>query len=256
MPPVVRCETRTAFIRLGRLDQAEHVTASAVDVLQRVASPAEPSPETLSLYGAMHLVQAVISGQESDRSRVHAHLAEAKRIGEQLGSATTSRPNSVHQRAAARCRGCHRARRRRRSARRCPRHRRIGSLIRTPGPAACRRGPRPWSASAHRRGHQGTARLRMPRPGTFGLTTWPTARSGTSSTSSDGEHRPTWSNSHVEAEQCRSAESPVGGDVLGEPSLITVAAATPRPHVSHDDPGSRLLSPRRDPRPDRGVHRW
>jgi len=85
MPPVVRCETRTAFIRLGRLAQAEHVTASAVDVLQRVASPAEPS-ETLSLYGAMHLVQAVISGQESDRSRVHQHLAEAKRIGEQLGS--------------------------------------------------------------------------------------------------------------------------------------------------------------------------
>jgi hypothetical protein len=77
-------------------------------------------------------------------------------------------------------------------------------------------------------------------PSTFGLTTWPTVRSGTSSTSSDGEHRPTWSNSHVEAEQCRSAESPVGGDVLGEPSLITVAPATPRPHVSHDDPGSRL----------------
>jgi hypothetical protein len=75
-----------AFIRLGRLDQAEHVTASALDVLQRVASPAEPSPETLSLYGAMHLVQAVISGQESDRSRAHPHLAEAKRIGEQLGS--------------------------------------------------------------------------------------------------------------------------------------------------------------------------
>ena len=85
MPPVVRCETRTAFIRLGRLAQAEHVTASAVDVLQRVASPAEPS-ETLSLYGAMHLVQTVISGQESDRSRVHQHLTEAKRIGEQLGS--------------------------------------------------------------------------------------------------------------------------------------------------------------------------
>jgi hypothetical protein len=55
-------------------------------VLQRVASPAEPSPETLSLYGAMHLVQAVISGHESDRSRAHQHLAEAKRIGEQLGS--------------------------------------------------------------------------------------------------------------------------------------------------------------------------
>jgi hypothetical protein len=45
-----------AFIRLGRFDQAEHVTASALDVLQGVASPAEPSPERLSLYGAMHLV--------------------------------------------------------------------------------------------------------------------------------------------------------------------------------------------------------
>jgi hypothetical protein len=44
--------------------------AVAGDVLQRVASPAEPSPETPSLNGAMHLVQA---SSAVTRATAHEH---------------------------------------------------------------------------------------------------------------------------------------------------------------------------------------
>jgi transcriptional regulator with XRE-family HTH domain len=75
-----------AFIRLGHYDQAEHVTATALDALAPVAADKEVAPEALSLYGAMHLVQSVISGHESDRTRARSHLADAKRVAQQLGA--------------------------------------------------------------------------------------------------------------------------------------------------------------------------
>jgi hypothetical protein len=85
-----------AFIRLGRLDQAEHVTASALDVLQRVASPAEPSPERPSLNGAMHLVQA---SSAVTRATAHEHTSTWQRpsasVSNSAATATTSRPSSV-----------------------------------------------------------------------------------------------------------------------------------------------------------------
>jgi transcriptional regulator with XRE-family HTH domain len=74
-----------AFIRLGRFDQAEHVTTSAIDVLAPTVGSDAASPEALSLYGAMHLVHAVISGHESDRAQARAHLANATRTAERLG---------------------------------------------------------------------------------------------------------------------------------------------------------------------------
>jgi transcriptional regulator with XRE-family HTH domain len=73
------------FIRLGHFDQAEHVTASALTALRPTAEGNDPAPEALSLYGAMHLVQAVISGHESDRAQAHSHLDEAQRVAELLG---------------------------------------------------------------------------------------------------------------------------------------------------------------------------
>jgi hypothetical protein len=83
-----------AFIRLGRYDQAEHLTTSALNAVAPVADSEDATPETLSLYGAMHLVQAVISGHESDRSAARAHLATPS--GSRRGSgptATTSTPS-------------------------------------------------------------------------------------------------------------------------------------------------------------------
>lgn len=74
-----------AFLRLRRLDQAERVTRSALDVLRPLASASDAQPEVLSLYGAMHLVQAVVNGQEGKRSAAHAHLDEATETAERLG---------------------------------------------------------------------------------------------------------------------------------------------------------------------------
>jgi transcriptional regulator with XRE-family HTH domain len=75
-----------AFIRLGRYDQAEHVTTTALNALAHKADPPDATPETLSLYGAMHLVQAVISGHESDRTSARAHLIEAKKIAARISA--------------------------------------------------------------------------------------------------------------------------------------------------------------------------
>jgi transcriptional regulator with XRE-family HTH domain len=75
-----------AFIRLRRLDQAERVTMAAIAALgPTVEDSGSAKPELLSLYGAMHLVGAVIAGHESDRPRARAHLAAARATAERLG---------------------------------------------------------------------------------------------------------------------------------------------------------------------------
>lgn len=74
-----------AFIRLDRYDQAEHVASLAIDSLRRQAGEPTPRPEVLSLYGAMHLVRAVIHGREGQRAAAHRELQAARRIAKQLG---------------------------------------------------------------------------------------------------------------------------------------------------------------------------
>jgi tetratricopeptide (TPR) repeat protein len=75
-----------AFVRLGRYDQAEHVTTAAIAALRPRAEAADATAEELSLYGAMNLVHAVISAHESDRSRARDHLAEAERTAGRIGA--------------------------------------------------------------------------------------------------------------------------------------------------------------------------
>jgi transcriptional regulator with XRE-family HTH domain len=74
-----------AFLRLRRFEQAEQVTVNAIDVLRPLANSPSAAPELLSLYGAMHLVQAVMSAQEGDRSTAHAHLDSAQQVAVRLG---------------------------------------------------------------------------------------------------------------------------------------------------------------------------
>jgi transcriptional regulator with XRE-family HTH domain len=73
-----------AFARLGRYDQAEHVTMVALAALRPQAEADDATVEELSLYGAMNLVQAVISAHESDRPRAQEHLAEAERTANRI----------------------------------------------------------------------------------------------------------------------------------------------------------------------------
>ncbi|MFD3453827.1 helix-turn-helix domain-containing protein [Streptomyces sp. NPDC058691] len=69
-----------AFIRQQRTDQAEQAAMSAINVLTPRSQADASPPEERSLLGAMHLVMAVISAREGDRSATHAHIAEARRI--------------------------------------------------------------------------------------------------------------------------------------------------------------------------------
>jgi len=74
-----------AFVRLDRLDLAERVVATAITALEdRIARPDCP-PEELSLFGAMHLVSAVISTRENDRTTTRQHIAVAREIAGRLG---------------------------------------------------------------------------------------------------------------------------------------------------------------------------
>ena len=56
-----------AFLTLRRLDQAEHVAVEAISALGPLAKDADSAPEYLSLYGAMHLLLAVVNAREGDR---------------------------------------------------------------------------------------------------------------------------------------------------------------------------------------------
>jgi hypothetical protein len=75
-----------AFITLRRLDQAEHVATEAIAALAPLATSLNCAPEVLSLYGAMHLLLAVVYAREGDRSGTRRVIAEARRIASMIGA--------------------------------------------------------------------------------------------------------------------------------------------------------------------------
>lgn len=74
-----------AFIRLQRFEQAERVTDTAIEALRPLVARDDCPPPVLSLYGAMHLVQATISAREGQRNTTRQRIEEARRIGSRLG---------------------------------------------------------------------------------------------------------------------------------------------------------------------------
>jgi transcriptional regulator with XRE-family HTH domain len=75
-----------AFLRLDRLDLAEHVADSAATVMRaRTAAPAA-HPEELSLAGAIELVRAVIAARDNDRANVREHIDAARAIARRIGA--------------------------------------------------------------------------------------------------------------------------------------------------------------------------
>lgn len=74
-----------AFIGLQRHDQAEQVAEAAVGVLSPRVQHQKPPPEELSLYGALHLVLAVVTAREGNRAAARQHIAEARAAAERLG---------------------------------------------------------------------------------------------------------------------------------------------------------------------------
>lgn len=74
-----------AFVTLRQLDQAEHVATQAIAALFPVTRSPDCTPETLSLYGAMHLLLAVVAAREGDRTATRQAIAKARKIAARLG---------------------------------------------------------------------------------------------------------------------------------------------------------------------------
>ncbi|MEA2500963.1 MAG: hypothetical protein QOD01_1074 [Actinomycetota bacterium] len=74
-----------AFLRLQRLELAEHVAASAAGALAgRVSDPDRP-PGELSLFGGAHLVLAVIAARDNKRAQARKHIDVARTIARRVG---------------------------------------------------------------------------------------------------------------------------------------------------------------------------
>lgn len=74
-----------AFIRLQRLDQADRVADAALRALAPLASQPNAAAKTMSLYGAMHLVRAVIAAKDGERATSRQEIEEARAIARRLG---------------------------------------------------------------------------------------------------------------------------------------------------------------------------
>ena len=69
------------FLSLGLLAQAQTVASETASGLDQQS----PSPEVLSLRGALRLVLAIAAARENDRSQAYAYLDQARDIAAELG---------------------------------------------------------------------------------------------------------------------------------------------------------------------------
>lgn len=81
--------TAHTFMRLRQFDQAKQVALDAIDALDTRMDD-NPSVETLSLYGAMHLVIAALAGFDNDRAAARTALDEAERVAELVGEGSNA----------------------------------------------------------------------------------------------------------------------------------------------------------------------
>lgn len=73
-----------AFLTLRRLDQAEHVATKAISALTPAVNSQSCPPETLSVYGAMHLLLAVVNAREGDRTKTRQAIANARQVAARI----------------------------------------------------------------------------------------------------------------------------------------------------------------------------
>lgn len=73
------------FLRVHRPEQAEYAASEAIRALQPRLDDGSLSIEGKSLYGALHLVRAVISSREGDRSATHRWLDQARAVAAEVG---------------------------------------------------------------------------------------------------------------------------------------------------------------------------
>ncbi|MFI6603761.1 helix-turn-helix domain-containing protein [Nonomuraea sp. NPDC050536] len=75
-----------ALLGLQDIAAAQHVAETAISSLQARVDRRTATPPELSLFGALNLAMAVISGREGQRSQAHAFLDAAADAATQLGA--------------------------------------------------------------------------------------------------------------------------------------------------------------------------
>lgn len=75
-----------AFLTLRRLDQAERIATDAIAALAPMVKRTDCEPPVLSLYGAAHLLLAVVAAREGDRSACRSAIATARETATRVGA--------------------------------------------------------------------------------------------------------------------------------------------------------------------------
>ncbi|MEU2428635.1 transcriptional regulator [Streptomyces sp. NPDC007861] len=73
-----------SFVRLRRLDQAEHAAATAISALSRHASDGTSNAH-LSVLGSLHLALALVHARAGERAAAREQIAEARAVAERIG---------------------------------------------------------------------------------------------------------------------------------------------------------------------------
>ncbi|MGC0416325.1 helix-turn-helix domain-containing protein [Embleya sp. AB8] len=75
-----------AFVRLKRLDQAEHAATTAVRALETHGAAQLGRSEGLSVLGALHLALALVHARAGNRDQARSEIEEARTIARRLGA--------------------------------------------------------------------------------------------------------------------------------------------------------------------------
>jgi transcriptional regulator with XRE-family HTH domain len=74
-----------AFVRLKRLDQAEHAATTAANALAQYVATHD-DPEALSVLGALHLQLATVHAKAGDRTRTREEIQQARDVARRMGA--------------------------------------------------------------------------------------------------------------------------------------------------------------------------
>ncbi|MFF8910619.1 helix-turn-helix domain-containing protein [Streptomyces olivaceoviridis] len=74
-----------AFVRLKRLNQAEHAASTAITALEAIDSEGKLPVEGMSVLGALHLALALVHARAAQRAEAREELAKARALAQRIG---------------------------------------------------------------------------------------------------------------------------------------------------------------------------
>ncbi|CAL9530827.1 hypothetical protein SUDANB145_04018 [Streptomyces sp. enrichment culture] len=75
-----------AFVRLQRLDQAEHAAATALNTLAAYTEEGSAAQEELSVVGSLHLALALVHARSGDRRAAREQIDRARAVAARMGN--------------------------------------------------------------------------------------------------------------------------------------------------------------------------